>query len=273
MESNGREESRRQFEDRLAAEGLDIGNYALEEKARREEAPNEAPIIATSKSVETQIIHTLKERERLDEDALTGAKNLRKYRNVAELLQAKAKAVRENPRRRMDKVNEQSFAVIILDIDHFKQINDTYGHAAGDMVLRELVRRIQETLRDGDLLARCGGEEFRIIALSANGSATKLAERIRRLIADSHFEIKDHTKKEHQIQVTASLGVSPYDEDTHNMELRSDAALYSAKGNERPHSDQRNQVWVWDSLQNRPVRYRPEKRAQPSGGASATLSN
>lgn len=258
------EESRRQFEDRLAAEGLDIFDYAHEEKARREEAPDEAPIIEASKSVETQIIHTLKEREKLDEDALTGAKNLRKYRAVTEQLQTKARTVRENLRRRMDKVNEQPFATIILDIDHFKQINDTYGHAAGDMVLRELVQRIQETLRDGDLLARCGGEEFRIIALSANGSATKLAERIRRLIAQTPFEIKSHDGRKHKIQVTISLGVSPYDEDTHNMELRSDAALYGAKGNERPQSDQRNQVWAWDSLQNRPVRYRPEKRMQPS---------
>lgn len=262
MELN-HEESRRQFEDRLAAEGLDVFDYAHEENARREEAPYETPIIATSKTVESQIIQTLKERERLDEDALTGAKNLRKYRAVAEQLQSKAKAVRENPRRRMDKANEQPFSVIVLDIDHFKQINDTYGHAAGDSVLRELVQRIQGTLRDGDLLARCGGEEFRIIALSANGSATKLAERIRRLIADTPFAIKDHQGREYQIQVTASLGVSPYDEDTHNMELRSDAALYGAKGNERPQNDQRNQVWAWNSLQNRPVRYRPEKRTQP----------
>lgn len=247
MELN-HEESRRQFKDRLAAEGIDIMDYAREEKARREETPEEAHIVATSKGFETQIIETLTTRERLGEDTLTGAKNLRKYYQETARLQREAQIIRSRigAGRKTDIAAENPFALITFDIDHFKRINDAYGHSAGDEVLREIVRRVQSALRKGDTLARCGGEEFRIIALATNGSAARLAERIRRLIAEELFTVHANDGTIHDIKVTISLGVSPYDANTHNMELRSDAALYGAKGNDRSIQKQRDQVWVWN---------------------------
>lgn len=271
MESN-HEETRRQFEERLASEQLDIMDYAREEAARREENPEEAYIVATSKGFETQIIKTLVTRERLGEDALTGAKNLRKYFQETGRLQKAAQIVRSkiDEGRKTDVTRENPFTLIAFDIDHFKHINDTYGHSAGDEVLREIVRRIQNALRKGDTLARCGGEEFRIIALTANGSAAKLAERIRHLIAKTPFLIHANDGVTNTIKVTVSFGVSPYDTDTHNMELRSDIALYDAKGNYRPSEQQRNQVWVWNNAKRKALPYRQDSVIAPlSESASA----
>lgn len=251
------EETRRQFENRLAAEGLDIMDYAHEEKARREENPEETDIVATSKGFETQIIETLVTRERLGEDVLTGAKNLRKYQEETARLQNEAKIARKRimARRKIDTLADEPFAVIAFDIDHFKQINDTHGHAAGDEVLQEMVRRVQDILRHGDVLARCGGEEFRIIALAVNGNAARLAERIRRVVAGKPFLVHANSGNVHTIKVTISLGVSSYDAETHNMELRSDTALYGAKGNDRPLQKQRNQVWVWNKAKGKALPY------------------
>jgi len=276
MESDHEEskESRRQFEDRLKREGADIMDYAREEYARREEAPEEASIIAASKTVETQVIETLKTRERLGEDALTGAKNLRKYHEETRRLQKEARILKSatGVHRKTDVLIEEPFSLIAFDIDHFKNINDTYGHNAGDEVLREIVRRVQDVLRNGDMLARCGGEEFRIIALTVNGSAPSLAERIRQIIAKTPFLIHANNGRTLTVKATISLGVSPYDTDTHNMELRSDTALYGAKGNYRPPRQQRNQVWEWNKAKGKALPYRQGSTISDSTAAGDSAS-
>ncbi len=102
---------------------------------------------------------------------------------------------------------KQPLAVLFLDIDYFKEINDTYGHQVGDQVLRELVRILLLAIRGTDILTRYGGEEFIILAPQTDlPSATRLAERIRERIASNAF----HTQKG-VIHFTVSIGVATFD--------------------------------------------------------------
>jgi diguanylate cyclase (GGDEF)-like protein len=120
-------------------------------------------------------------------------------------------------------------SLLMFDIDHFKSVNDTYGHLAGDFVLSELATGIKKTLRETDLLARYGGEEFTIIATPINHpEALKLAERIRSFI-ECHVFNHDN----HRIKVTVSIGVSTWEpsmkDDFEKMILQADSSLYCAK--------------------------------------------
>lgn len=139
----------------------------------------------------------------------------------------------------------KSLAVLMADIDHFKQVNDTYGHAAGDKVLAELAQRMARACRDYDIIGRYGGEEFIIVLPDSDlNGGTLIAERIRHAVASEPFSSKDE-----QIQVTVSIGVaseSPADgRPLAELLLKAaDDALYEAKrlgrnrvavvGNEQP---------------------------------------
>ena len=123
-------------------------------------------------------------------------------------------------------------AVLLIDLDYFKQVNDTYGHQVGDETLRTCVSRIQSALRKRDILARYGGEEF--IALIKNvdqHEARNVAERIRGAVSDQ--EMKTAGKG---IRVTVSIGVALGDPDSIGIEgliSQADGCLYSAKHNGR----------------------------------------
>lgn len=115
-------------------------------------------------------------------------------------------------------------SLIMLDIDHFKRVNDTWGHDTGDRVLQELCRRIGARLRRIDMLCRLGGEEFVVVCPETDaGQATHLAEALRHLVQDTPFARAG--------QVTASFGVSSARAgDSHESLLqRADQALYAAK--------------------------------------------
>lgn len=122
----------------------------------------------------------------------------------------------------------QVFSVLILDIDKFKMVNDTYGHLAGDKCLKEVVKRIQSILRQSDILARCGGEEFVIIMPGTNsGSAEAAAEKLRKAIANTRF-----LYRRREISLTISIGVTEVQADDANQDVvfsRADKALYKAK--------------------------------------------
>jgi len=124
----------------------------------------------------------------------------------------------------------KSLSVLLLDIDYFKAINDTYGHDAGDDVLRDFSDRLRACIRGIDLACRYGGEEFVVVMPDTDiGVATMVAERIRRRVAGDMFPIH---KGEKQIEVTISIGIAARStpEDTAAMILkRSDEALYRAK--------------------------------------------
>lgn len=124
-------------------------------------------------------------------------------------------------------------AVIMMDIDHFKSINDTHGHLAGDEVLQELAHRLGSMLRDDEILARFGGEEFAIVIVESDrDKAIQVAERCRERIADKAFDTSAG-----MLDITISLGVCapPVDriEDRVSLLAAADEHLYEAKENGR----------------------------------------
>src|SRR6188508_3382719 len=120
--------------------------------------------------------------------------------------------------------------VLVLDIDYFKAVNDTYGHDAGDDVLREFATRIKKSIRGIDLACRLGGEEFVIVMPETDMAvATIVAERLRRRIASEPFTIAQGTK---HIEVTISMGLATLDtvdDNAASILKRADQALYRAK--------------------------------------------
>jgi diguanylate cyclase (GGDEF)-like protein len=131
------------------------------------------------------------------------------------------------------KRNLQPLYVCMCDIDHFKKINDTYGHLAGDAVLKEIAERFNTNLRPYDICGRYGGEEFLIILNSNEGHVQDLFERVRQAIADKPF-----TYEQTQLNVTISCGVTLYSPPTdqrNSTQLLTDAdtALYEAKNGGR----------------------------------------
>jgi two-component system, cell cycle response regulator len=121
-------------------------------------------------------------------------------------------------------------AVLALDIDHFKSINDTHGHDAGDDVLRDFSLRIKRSIRGIDLACRCGGEEFIIVMPETDMAvAASVAERLRRRIATEPFAISEGTRR---IPVTLSIGIATLrerDDTPAGLLKRADQALYRAK--------------------------------------------
>ena len=124
---------------------------------------------------------------------------------------------------------------LMLDVDFFKHVNDNWGHAAGDAVLREIAQRIDSQVRASDVAARYGGEEFVVLLPNTEvGSATVLAERVRKAISATPFDLPCGDT----VTVTVSIGISevypgPHDEDLKtigdSLIARADVALYAAK--------------------------------------------
>jgi diguanylate cyclase (GGDEF)-like protein len=126
---------------------------------------------------------------------------------------------------------QQPLSVLLMDIDHFKVINDTHGHLLGDRVLKQITILIGSQLRKSDVICRWGGEEFLIVLPECNlSSASEIATKIRKLIEES-LKVVDGN----HIDVTASFGVAQYNnhESSENLFLRVDKALYAAKANGR----------------------------------------
>jgi len=119
---------------------------------------------------------------------------------------------------------------MMADIDHFKSVNDTYGHDAGDEVLQEIATRLRENVRPMDIVCRPGGEEFLVIMPETAGDrAAAAAERIRRAVAVEPFVVG---RAGLRIPVTVSVGVSTIsgEQDTiADLTKRADQALYQAK--------------------------------------------
>ena len=132
-----------------------------------------------------------------------------------------------------------TFSFIIIDLDHFKKINDTYGHTVGDKVLKIATERFSNYLRTADIMGRYGGEEFAAILPETNlAGAVIVAERLRSALTDSPLVIADLS-----LEVSASLGVAEFHPDDGKYEQliqTADSALYRAKENGR------NQVAVGD---------------------------
>jgi diguanylate cyclase (GGDEF)-like protein len=123
--------------------------------------------------------------------------------------------------------SEQTFSLLLLDIDHFKQINDTFGHQAGDEVLRGVGRILRDNLRGRDIVSRFGGEEFTVLLPTTSLQQAKVCgESIRETLAETEFQLADQS-----ISITVSLGIAevlPYEE-MDSLVNRSDQAMYAAK--------------------------------------------
>ena len=119
-------------------------------------------------------------------------------------------------------------SIVMMDLDHFKNINDTYGHAAGDEVLKVICKQIKKLMREIDIVARMGGEEFAfLLPETTNNEAIKLTERIRLVIENTVIKYK-----ENKIKITASFGVcscKTIEETLETMLTKADDALYIAK--------------------------------------------
>jgi diguanylate cyclase (GGDEF)-like protein len=121
--------------------------------------------------------------------------------------------------------HQQPLAVLMLDIDHFKHVNDQEGHPAGDRVLQEFATRLQATVRSGTIVGRWGGEEFLVIAPQTNADdAMILGERIRKAIASQPVDLGDHS-----IPITVSIGGSVGVLPPAELVARADTALYRSK--------------------------------------------
>lgn len=168
-------------------------------------------------------------------------RDLKKYNKQLEELSTTDSLTRLFNRRKIDEIlNElknQKYSLILLDIDHFKDINDTYGHLEGDKVLIHVAQLLKLNINANDILGRWGGEEFLIICKNTTElQATKLAQRLREILENEDFKIR---------KVTASFGVS---EATTNSTIKdvlanADKAMYNAKQNGR------NQVVCSTSLE------------------------
>ncbi|RME21235.1 MAG: GGDEF domain-containing protein [Deltaproteobacteria bacterium] len=150
-------------------------------------------------------------------DGLTGALNRRAF--LARCREELHRAGR----------NRRPLCLVMLDLDHFKRINDTRGHAVGDLVLREAAARLRQRMRESDVLGRLGGEEFAVLLPETGlAEAREVAERLRRVLADSPIRARGV-----EVAITASFGVAPVDaadDDGVERALQdADTALYRAK--------------------------------------------
>ena len=151
-------------------------------------------------------------------DFLTGAQNRRSFFRDIESYMKECES------------SGEEFALAVIDIDKFKDINDTYGHDVGDVALKELVRLVTESIKGSDIVARFGGEEFCVLLKDIDkSSAVELLVRLRLKIAQNVLSIKGN-----EIRYTVSMGVSFCCEDgVEEMINQADTALYNAKNSGR----------------------------------------
>ncbi|MEA1940662.1 MAG: diguanylate cyclase [Pseudomonadota bacterium] len=172
----------------------------------------------------SRLVRMQKQFRRMAEtDALTGAANRRAFMQYLDA--------------QVDRARRQDVpvAAVMVDLDHFKRTNDTYGHAVGDQVLVQTVRQVEACLGERDMLGRLGGEEFAVVMPGRDGSAAvDAAERIRRAVASVDVRVASGDR----IPVTASLGVSVLEREdmmatAEGLLQAADEALYAAKAGGR----------------------------------------
>lgn len=180
----------------------------------------DASQVGIMKSFAALVLNELELRQIAMSDLLTGALTRRGWIDMAEKELARARRYGTDA------------SIIMFDVDHFKSVNDTHGHPAGDGVLRTLAQRCLAELRDSDVLGRLGGEEFAVLLPSTNATeAAVLAERLRKRFADEPVDVDGVA-----LRVTASFGVVGLTQDIESIDAwlaGADARLYNAKADGR----------------------------------------
>lgn len=189
-------------------------------------------IVASQQQLQTQLMGASKEIHRLQEelenaraeamtDMLTKLANRRWFEQDMESAMTSCKQSNE-------------LGVILIDIDHFKQFNDTYGHLVGDAVLRFIASILKKNTEPSHLVARLGGEEFAVMVPRASqDQIMALSERLREKVATSHLKRKDTGETIGNITISAGVSMYRPGEDWDSLYLRADKALYKSKENGR----------------------------------------
>jgi diguanylate cyclase (GGDEF)-like protein/PAS domain S-box-containing protein len=170
--------------------------------------------ISQRKQLEAELFHEA------STDPLTGISNRRYFMTQAEADFRRAKRY------------SHKMGLLMCDLDHFKEVNDTYGHAAGDAVLQEVVKAIQSSLRESDIMGRLGGEEFAVLLPETDADAAlEVANRVRAAVAERKIEVENIV-----LSRTTSIGVAhikPEDAEFDTLLMRADDAMYRAKNSGR----------------------------------------
>lgn len=183
--------------------------------------PFEPKVVRARVKTQLELVEAREELVRMAmTDPLTDCFNRRHFMNAAEMEMSRRKRHRH------------SVVVAALDVDHFKKVNDTYGHEAGDLVLQEIVGVCKETIRYEDTLGRIGGEEFAVLLPEAeSGGAYTVLERVRENVAALEFAQNGQT-----FNVTISIGLTEVDDTDiaiNSALARADQGLYQAKDSGR----------------------------------------
>ena len=203
-----------------------VVNFVLDTKEELESLKEDIPFIKSyiNESVPAIEVKFLMQalKESAFTDALTGLYNRKFLEDHSKRLISQAK--REN----------FNIGILLLDMDHFKSVNDEYGHDVGDKVLKELSRILVESVRDSDIIIRYGGEEFIILLVNVKTQedALAVADKIRMRVKENEIDIGSGTK----LRKTISIGLSMFPEDSGNFEnviKNADIALYEAKNSGR----------------------------------------
>jgi diguanylate cyclase (GGDEF)-like protein len=209
----------------LSSKGKVLGTFAIyhTEPKCPQAADFERIVFATNLAaiaIENRFTHEELER-RAYTDYLTGLANRRHFLELAE--NELARTVRYG----------KEMSMLMLDLDHFKQVNDTFGHQVGDLVLKRLAELCRTTLRDVDIVGRIGGEEFAVLLPeTGNQQAMDAAERLRATIAAAHVTLGSGLP----VRFSASFGVTTLQEKDINIDIllnQADQALYRAKNEGR----------------------------------------
>ncbi|WP_246218682.1 sensor domain-containing diguanylate cyclase [Parasphingorhabdus halotolerans] len=196
----------------VSPDGYAIGTLcAIDTSPRQHNVEN----IALITSLSELVIHEMELRQQAETDALTGALNRSAFGSEVQ------KCVSLFERQKIES------SLLVFDLDHFKQVNDNFGHAAGDEVLRTIASEVKMSLRPTDVFARIGGEEFAILMTgTTRNEPVAAAERFRKTIANCKFEgLPD-------LEVTASFGIAKISKDIGQYSdwlKKADRGLYIAK--------------------------------------------
>lgn len=166
-------------------------------------------------------IENSKLRTLADRDGLTGCLRREAFMTLIE-------------RRRSFGLLPKEMTLAVVDIDHFKKVNDTYGHLAGDQVLSQMSQILLESAPEGTLVCRMGGEEFVLLIPMHLEEAVRGLDKLREMISSANIKVSQPNSDSHEvmsIHVTASFGTATWDTDRALVEVtaRADAALYKAK--------------------------------------------